>query len=793
MFARRVLSLALVFAVVALALTARLGQLTIAKGDEYLADAQTRLVRTRWLPTVRGRILDRKGRVLAADRASYEVAIDYRVLSGEWAESEGWRLARKLHSDDWPDLDADERQALADRYTAACQRHVRSSLDVIARTAGVDRGVIQDAIDGTVARIERAHAATSKRRRAGFLAQRSKAGMPTNDEDLERLRALAAQPIAEQRAPQTVLTGLSDRVGFAFLSMLDADAPLPIIAAETRQAAEARLPLLPGVSVRNTVVREHPLATVDVEIDRSTFPGPLASDEPATVRVTDLALPIVGGMRDRIFAEDTSTRLDAIRHDPALAQRAFTARGTDRGRYVEGDQVGATGVEASAEHLLRGLRGVRTEHLQTGAVSTVEPDQGRDVTLTIDAALQARVRALLDPQLGLAEVHPWQGNEYLGEGTYLYGAAVVLDVASDEILAMVSTPVPPEDGDWAAAYGLTTDAQVELFKKLTSPEINKAIAKPYPPGSIAKAVVLCGAAERGEYHHGERIAATGHLLPDNPNAFRSWIYKRYGITHRDQLGHDPDAIDALTVSSNVFFYNLGRRLGPERLADVYAEVGVGEGFGLGVGPEWPGRVGSLDGPGDGTDLAEWDAILMGIGQGPITWTPMHAASAFATIARSGTRIHPKLVRDGKPPVTSQADWPAWAIDDTLAGLRGVVAGDPAFATGRFLAMPGGVKEEIFNVPGVTIYGKTGTATAPHLVVDPDGDGPEPERTYFQGEHSWFVVLAGEEGQSPRYVVAVVMDYAGSGGKVSGPICNQIVHALVDEGYLTPDARAEATR
>lgn len=95
----------------------------------------------------------------------------------------------------------------------------------------------------------------------------------------------------------------------------------------------------------------------------------------------------------------------------------------------------------------------------------------------------------------------------------------------------------------------------------------------------------------------------------------------------------------------------------------------------------------------------------------------------------------------------------------------------------------GKDEPVFNVPTVTIWGKTGTAAAPPIRRDPDGDGPLPPQTIIEGDHSWFVVLAGPKGDRPRYAIAVVIDYGGSGGKVSGPICNQIVHALMAEGYL----------
>jgi cell division protein FtsI/penicillin-binding protein 2 len=155
------------------------------------------------------------------------------------------------------------------------------------------------------------------------------------------------------------------------------------------------------------------------------------------------------------------------------------------------------------------------------------------------------------------------------------------------------------------------------------------------------------------------------------------------------------------------------------------------------------------------------------------------------------------------------------VKEALAGLSASV--NDARGTGHHLAM-GERREPHFNVPGVQVWGKTGTATAPTIYVreemdDPttkgakvhnplwesavegpaiaEADGPKSTfkapagtRVIRWGDHSWFVVLVGKQGEDrPRYAIAVMMEYAGSGGKVSGPIVNQIIWALRAEGYL----------
>ncbi|MFN9976493.1 MAG: penicillin-binding transpeptidase domain-containing protein, partial [Phycisphaerae bacterium] len=120
----------------------------------------------------------------------------------------------------------------------------------------------------------------------------------------------------------------------------------------------------------------------------------------------------------------------------------------------------------------------------------------------------------------------------------------------------------------------------------------------------------------------------------------------------------------------------------------------------------------------------------------------------------------------------------------MEGLAGSVGDD--LGTGHHLTIDG-VRDPIFNVPGVRVYGKTGTAAAPDLKVksddEHDGLGPTAAEVVRSGDHSWFVVMVGRSNERPKYIISVVMEYGGSGGKVSGPIVNQIVQALKDEGYL----------
>jgi penicillin-binding protein 2 len=127
----------------------------------------------------------------------------------------------------------------------------------------------------------------------------------------------------------------------------------------------------------------------------------------------------------------------------------------------------------------------------------------------------------------------------------------------------------------------------------------------------------------------------------------------------------------------------------------------------------------------------------------------------------------------------------------MEGLRQAV--EEQHGTGHHVKYGDGTSEVVFDVPDVRMMGKTGTAQAPPLAWDEDGDGSN-ERVVKGLDHSWFVGLVGDRGDStPRYAVAVIVEYGGSGGKTAGPVAEQVIRALVEEGYLGDEARPSKER
>ncbi len=816
-FRRRLALLMVAFLAAAGAMAAQMVRLGVANADQALAEAERRLSRERWIPTVRGRILDRNGRILAQNRPTYEVAIDYRVLSGEWAARHAHAHARRVHAKAWPILTEAQREAVVARFEPRYVRHVAAMERRVQNTLGITPQEYADRKQRILDRVGRTVSSVAEFRLERYRREQLEQGRWLTPELYATLQERAAAPIAAQREPH-VIGDVADDTAFALIRLQDATAQItppdagsgfpdagsgfpdaaPGTEAELGDLAE-EVPLLPGLLVRRSEERQYPYDHARVTLARDSLPTPLRSDEPLTLELEGVAAHLIGWMGSRPLESDTQRRAALLEADPDFAARALVntldRRGPesriDRGQYRDGDPVARAGVEWAREADLRGFRGLRTERLDTGEAQTIPPEPGRDVTLTLDIHLQARVQAILDPRLGLTQTQPYHSAApgTLPVGTPLNAAAVVIEVDSGDVLAMVTSPSFSRDA--------LRDNPKALFEdRLNTPLVNRAIAKPYPPGSVLKALILCGAVTQGHYTLGRRIHCRGHLLPDNDKVLRCWIYREvFGYSnHSIRFGRDLDAVDALTASCNIFFYTMGRRMGAPAIAETLRTFGVGTRFNLGVGAEFPGSIGTIrtvtddDGnptniyTNDGAGLTEFDATIMGIGQGPIAWTPLHAANAYTTLARMGVAITPRVIDDGSPPEIRETSLDRRAIAAALEGLDGVV-NNPDNGTAHHLTLDTG-REPIFNTPGIHVWGKSSTAQAPPLYPDNparDAEGnPIPVRS---GDHAWFTALVGREGERPRYAISVIVEYGGSGGRVGGPIVNQIIRALVDEGYL----------
>ncbi len=743
MFHRRLLLLVGIMVGVVVVLLTQTARLTLgAQHDTRRAMAEAALVATELVPTVRGRVLDRKGRVLAEDQPGLEIAVSFPVITGRWAYEQAERKARREQRLRWAEMTARQREILIAELQRPYDDQVRLFWQTLADVTGQPYNDILTRRQRVQTRI-----AALQSHLWGLRQQQ-------RSEELGRDVAWAevVEPIAEQRASHAIVERASPAVVQRVRGFI----------AESQQEDPGPMAVWDQVTIRPVTRRSYPWETKTVLLDTASLPGPLREQHGGgliEVDVTGVGVHLLGHLRS-VYAEDER-------------RRPFYRPGTsaDLGGYRTGDQTGLFGVERTMESHLRGSRGRVVRRLdREQIIENTQPKPGRDVRLALDIALQARVQAVMSPQTGLMQVQPWHNREEeLGEiGTALNGAAVVVEVETGNVLAAVSIPTAPLELFIEEPRAVWDD-------KIDLPYLNRTIARSYQPGSTVKPLIVAAAISDGKLGPEETIdCSLGYLWPGSPTVFRDWRYKDYGTPFGALT-----AADALKVSSNVFMGTLTQRIGANRTAWWYRQLGMDQPTGTGLGEEISGNLPS-------EPVHPRAAAFTSIGQGPIDVTPMQLAQSYATLVRGGRKLPATVVLDPAQEAASPRFAPApftpAAVSTALEGMRRS-ANERDGTTHHLSRLE---RAEIWNVPDLAVLAKSGTAQAAPLRIDSDGDGrPSSDDPIAKsGNHAWVVALATKPGRSrPSYVVVVIVEYAGSGGQVAGPIANQILHALRAEGYL----------
>lgn len=295
--------------------------------------------------------------------------------------------------------------------------------------------------------------------------------------------------------------------------------------------------------------------------------------------------------------------------------------------YSMDAKVGISGCEKVFESYLRGQDGVmvtvydRSGNLIEQYVKE-EPVAGSDVWLTLDIDLQLAAEKALPENIAYAVSHAT--GTHTGEDAAA-GAFVMLEVDTGQVLAMASYPT----------YDLTTfnEDYDALAAAEVSPLLNRAINGLYAPGSTFKPGVAVAALDEGVITTSTIINTTGRYTYFSSYQPRCWYYISTGRSHGAINVHE-----ALRVSCNCFFYEVGRLLGIDRLNAYCKLFGLGEATGFELG----GELGMVAGPAyrEASGLAPWqetDTIVAAIGQSENLFSPLQLASYFAALGNGGTR------------------------------------------------------------------------------------------------------------------------------------------------------------
>ena len=411
-------------------------------------------------------------------------------------------------------------------------------------------------------------------------------------------------------------------------------------------------------------------------------------------------------------------------------------------------RIGKNGAEKVLEGSLRGEAGSR--QVEVNAYGRVIRELSRrtgrpgdDHMLTIDLGLQQYVAARF------------------GEES---GSAVVLDVHSGEILALAS--MPNYDPNLFTS-GISQRQWRELIGHPRFPLSNKSIAGQYSPGSTFKMIVALAALESGEVSPYQRFYCDGSIKLGK-RRFRCW--RRYGHGHVAM-------VQGLMESCDVYFYEVAKRVGIDRIAAMSERFGFGRKLDIELPGEKPGLV----------PTREWklamigepwqggETLVVGIGQGYLLTTPLQLAVMVARIANGGIAVEPRLlaevIRDGQPVPRENETFDPMGLSpahlDIVRKGMNFVVNEP-----KGTAYQARIEES-----ALAMAGKTGSVQVRRISEREHRTGviKNEDRPWKERDHALFVAYAPLE--RPRYGVAVVVEHGGSGGSVAAPIARDILREV----------------
>lgn len=423
----------------------------------------------------------------------------------------------------------------------------------------------------------------------------------------------------------------------------------------------------------------------------------------------------------------------------------------DKG-YSLNDIIGKSGIESSFEEYLRGTNGTKRLEMDSyGRISNEEEIEqsamGNSIVLTIDLDLQTKTEEVLEDIIKKIQNGELNGTKYHDATA---GAAVVLEVKTGEVLAMASYPIynPAEFTD-----GISNEEYDKYFNGKDNPMFNRAIQGIYPPGSTFKMVTGIAAIESGGIGVDETVNDTGVFYLGHKPA--CWIWNS-----RRQVHGNVNAKTALMVSCNYYYYEVGSRIGIDKIAEYARKFGLGEKTGIELYGEASGTVASreyveiLNQRGAKKTWTIGDTLSASIGQSYNTFTPLQMCYYISTLANKGKKTDVTIVKDildaegnslnleeVKSNINDKLGLEEKKLQDVemsestinaiFEGMRSVTGDHGGTVYGTFSSFP------------IEVAGKTGTATS--------GNG---------SDNAWFVGFAPYD--EPEIAVVVIVEHGGHG-------------------------------
>ncbi len=451
-----------------------------------------------------------------------------------------------------------------------------------------------------------------------------------------------------------------------------------------------------------------------IEARRSDFPGLIIQTEI---------------IRSYPYGKTASHLIGYISHPHEEEVRKGKFRDLPKGSYV-----GRWGAEALFNDRLTGTPGVRFIEVdalgrQLHPIKTVLPVRGEDIRLSIDIEAQKAAEAAFGRRSG---------------------ALLALNPKNGEVLSLVSLPSFDPN---IFVRGISRASWERIINDPGHPFLNRVFQSRYPPGSVFKIVTGLAGLEEGVIGRNFTVFCKGKIEV-GIWTFRCWKEEGHGIT---------DFQKAIVESCDIFFYEVGRLLGIDRIAKYAKALGLEMKPGLGLSTEIQGIIPttSWKKKNRGKPWYLGETFNAAIGQGYVTITPAHAALLISAMANGGSVYRPVLTiqKDPPEPVSKISITP-----EHLKALRTALVGvvNSEKGTGRR------ARSERF-----LIAGKTGTA---QVVGNPSGRAATGPR-----DHAWFVAYAPAE--DPSIALSVFVEHGGHGGEAAAPIAKEVIESyLSGEGW-----------
>ncbi len=411
---------------------------------------------------------------------------------------------------------------------------------------------------------------------------------------------------------------------------------------------------------------------------------------------------------------------------------------------LPGFRVGRAGIEKVHDLELRGTGG--SSEVEVNAfgrmireLSRREGQPGAEVMLTLDMGLQDFIA------------------KRLGEES---ASVVVMDVRTGDVLAMVSNPSYDSN---EFNRGLSSAEWQALVNNERSPLINKSIAGVYSPGSTFKMMVLLAALEKGVISPEHKIHCSGEYELGDAK-FHCWKKHGHGFV---------DATAAITESCDVYFYEIAKRTGIDRIAAMSRKFGLDSTSGIDLPGEQTGLVPTRDWK-RATRDEPWhqgETVIAGIGQGFVLTTPLQMALMTAQIANGGRAIVPRLTRA----IGGVAEEMKDAGENPSLNISPNHLEIVSRAMDRVVNHPTGTaRRSATGIEAFPMAGKTGTVQVRRIskLEREQGVRKNEDLPWRFRDHAPFVGFAPVE--NPRYAISVVVEHGGGGSSVAAPIARDVL-------------------